>query len=242
MRERENPAVIDYLKAENEYTRAIMEDTEELQDNLYEEIVGRIKQDDSTVPYKENGYFYYVRYESGGEYPFYCRKKESLDAEEEILLDGNEMAREYDYFDIGNTSISPDNNLIAYSIDTVSRRNYTIYFKNLKSGEILPHTLSNTIGNCSWAADNKTVFYPVKNAETLRSEKILRHKIDQPQSKDQEVFFKDDETYSCYVHKSKSEKYIIISSHSTLSTEYRFLDASTPEETFTIIHPREKEL
>lgn len=133
MRERENPAVIDYLKAENEYTRAIMEDTEELQDNLYEEIVGRIKQDDSTVPYKENGYFYYVRYESGGEYPFYCRKKESLDAEEEILLDGNEMAREYDYFDIGNTSISPDNNLIAYSIDTVSRRNYPSILKTLKA-------------------------------------------------------------------------------------------------------------
>ncbi|WP_291855182.1 S9 family peptidase [Marinilabilia sp.] len=242
LRERDDTAVINYLEAENEYTRAVMEDTEELQDKLYEEIVGRIKQDDSTVPYKENGYFYYVRYESGGEYPVYCRKKESLDAKEEILLNGNEMARGYDYFDIGSTSVSPDNKLIAYSIDTVSRRNYTIYFKNLKTGEILPHTLSNTSGGCSWAADNKTVFYPVKNPETLRSERILRHNIDQLQSKDQEVFYEGDETYSCYVHKSKSNEYIIISSHSTLSTEYRLLDATTPEGTFAVVHPREKEL
>jgi oligopeptidase B len=242
MNNRANPEVINYLEAENEYTTAVMKDTEELQDKLYEEIVGRIQQDDSTVPYKENGYFYYVRYESGGEYPVYCRKKESLDAEEEILIDGNKMAGKYDYFDIGSISVSPNNNIMAYSTDTVSRRMYTIYFKNLKTGEILPHTLSNTMGSCSWAADNETVFYSVKNPETLRAESILRHSIDFLQDEDQEVFYEDDETYSCYVHKSKSDKYIIISSHSTLSTEYRFLDSSTPEESFTVVHPREEEL
>ncbi|HKK66763.1 MAG TPA: hypothetical protein VJ946_01080, partial [Bacteroidales bacterium] len=242
MNDRDNPEVISYLEAENEYTTTVMKDTEDLQDKLYEEIVGRIQQDDSTVPYRENGYYYYVRYESGGEYPVYCRKKESLDAEEEILLDGNEMAVDYDYFDIGSISISPDNNIMAYSTDTVSRRMYTIYFKDLTTGEVMPYTLSNTMGTCSWAADNKTVFYSVKNPETLRAEKILRHNINLQQNEDQEVFYEDDETYNCYVHKSKSDRYIIISSHSTLSTEYRFLDSSNPEGEFTIVHPREKEL
>jgi oligopeptidase B len=242
MNDRDNPEVINYLEAENDYTTAVMKDTEELQDKLYEEIVGRIQQDDSTVPYRENGYYYYVRYESGGEYPIYCRKKGSLDAEEEILLDGNEMAGEYDYFDIGSISISPDNNIMAYSTDTVSRRMYTIYFKNLTTGEVMPNTLSKTMGSCSWAADNKTVFYSVKNPETLRAERIMRHHTHQPQNQDQVVFYEDDETYSCYVHKSKSDKYIIISSHSTLSSEYRFLDSTTPEGEFTVVHPREKEL
>ncbi|PWD98282.1 oligopeptidase B [Marinilabilia rubra] len=242
LRKRENPEVIEYLEAENEYTKAVMKDTEELQDTLYEEIVSRIKQDDSTVPYKDNGYYYYVRYESDGEYPVYCRKKDNLDAEEEVLLDGNKMAQGYDYFQIGSMSISPDNNMMAYSIDTVSRRKYTIYFKNLTTGEILPNTLSNTMGSCSWAADNQTVFYTVKNPETLRAERILKHRTDQTQSQDQEVFYEADETYNCYVHKSKSDKYIIISSQSTLSTEYRFLDAANPEGEFTIVQPREEEL
>ncbi|MFW6226536.1 MAG: oligopeptidase B, partial [Bacteroidota bacterium] len=163
LNERENPEVIEYLEAENKYTEMVMKDTEQLQEKLYDEIVGRIKQDDSSVPYKDNGYYYYTRYETGKEYPIYCRKKETLEANEEILLNGNEMAEGHDYFQIGGLSISPDNKMMAYGVDTVSRRLYTIYFKNLETGEILEHTINNTTGGCSWANDNQTVFYTLKN-------------------------------------------------------------------------------
>ncbi len=242
LNERENPEVIEYLEAENKYTEMVMKDTEQLQEKLYDEIVGRIKQDDSSVPYKDNGYYYYTRYETGKEYPIYCRKKETLEANEEILLNGNEMAEGHDYFQIGGLSISPDNKMMAYGVDTVSRRLYTIYFKNLETGEILEHTINNTTGGCSWANDNQTVFYTLKNPETLRSEKIFRHNIVESSEKDTEVYHERDETYACHVFKTKSDKYIMIGSHSTLSTEYRFLEADNPTANFTLVQPREREL
>jgi oligopeptidase B len=242
LNERDNPKVIDYLKAENEYKDAVMKHTEPLQKKLYEEIVGRIKKTDMSVPYKERGYYYYSRYEGGGEYPIYCRKKGTMEAEEEILLNVNEMAKGHAYYHVAGFSVSTDNNLIAFGVDTVSRRKYTIHFKNLKTGEILHDEIPVTSGRAAWANDNKTVFYTLKDDETLRSYKIMKHILGTDPSSDKEVFEEKDVTFSTYVYKSRSKKYLIIGSSSTLSDEYRFLDADNPGGKLKIIQPREKDL
>ncbi|NOR22268.1 MAG: prolyl oligopeptidase family serine peptidase [Candidatus Aminicenantes bacterium] len=242
LNERENPKVIDYLTAENEYKDAVMKHTESFQKKLYDEIVGRIKKTDMSVPSKESGYYYYSRYEEGGEYPIYCRRKGTMEAEEEILLNVNEMAKGHAYYSVAGYSVSSNNNLIAFGVDTVSRRKYTIHFKNLKTGEILPDKIPITSGRAAWANDNKTVFYILKDEETLRSYKILRHVLGTDPSSDKEVFEEKDVTFSAYVYKSKSKKYLIIGSGSTLSDEYRFLDAGNPDGKFKIIQPREKGL
>ncbi len=242
MRERENPKVIDYLNAENAYKDSMMAHTKDFQKNLFDEIVSRIKKDDETVPYKENGYFYYTRFEKGGEYPIYCRKKENMDAEEEILLNVNEMAKGYSYYQLGDFSVSEDNKLIAYSVDTVSRRKYTIYVKDLTTGELLTDKIAVTTGGATWANDNKTVYYTTKDPETLREDKIFRHTLGAEQADDQLVFEEKDETFSTFVYKSKSKKYIMIGSYSTLSSEYRFASADEAKPTFKIIQPREKDL
>jgi len=152
------------------------------------------------------------------------------------------MAEGHDYFQIGGLSVSPDNNMMAFGVDTVSRRLYTIYFKNLETGEIPEQVLNNTSGSCAWANDNQTVFYTQKDTQTLRSSKIFRHNILTPATDDQEVFHESDDTYSCYVYKTKSDRYIMIGSHSTLSSEFRFLDADKPVADFNIIQPRERTL
>ncbi len=237
-----NPDVISYLDAENNYTDEVMQDTKDLQEKLYNEIIGRIKQTDESVPYRDNGYYYYTRFEEGKEYPVYCRKKGSLDAEEEILLDGNKMAEGHSYFQIGGIRISPDNELMAYSIDTVSRRKYTIYFKNLKTGEIYNEMIPVTTGGGAWAKDNKTFFYTQKDEETLRAHKIFKHKLGSPGTDDQEIFHEADETFGTTVYNTKSNQYIMIASYSTLSNEYRFVDAAKPDENFKIIQPRTKDL
>ncbi len=242
LNERENPKVIDYLTAENEYKDAVMKHTESFQKKLYDEIVGRIKKTDMSVPSKESGYYYYSRYEEGGEYRIYCRRKGTMEAEEEILLNVNEMAEGHDYYSVAGYSVSSNNNLIAFGVDTVSRRKYTIHFKNLKTGEILPDKIPITSGRAAWANDNKTVFYILKDEETLRSYKILRHVLGTDPSSDKEVFEEKDVTFSAYVYKSKSKKYLIIGSSHTLSDEYRFLDADNPDGKFKIIQPREKGL
>jgi oligopeptidase B len=242
LNERENPKVIDYLTAENAYKDAVMKHTESFQKKLYDEIVGRIKKTDMSVPYKESGYYYYSRYEEGGEYPIYCRKKGSMEAEEEILLNVNEMAKGHAYYSVAGYSVSTDNNLIAFGVDTVSRRKYTINFKNLKTGEMLPDKIPVTSGRAAWANDNKTVFYTLKDDETLRSYKIMKHVLGSDTSSDKEVFEEKDVTFSTYVYKSKSKKYLIIGSGSTLSDEYRFLDADQPDGKFKIIQTREKDL
>ena len=242
LNERENPKVIDYLNAENDYKDVMLKDTEELQEKLFDEIVGRIKKDDSSVPYFDNGYYYYSRYEEGMEYPFYCRKKESLDAEEEILMNVNEMAEGYDYYAVGGRSISPDNKLMVYGVDTVSRRKYTLYIKNLETGELFAETIPRTVGYAAWANDNKTLFYTHKDDETLRSDKIFKHVLGTSAEKDELVYFEEDETYNTFVYKSKSDKFLIIGSSSTMSDEYRFLDAGNPNGKFKIFQKRERGL
>jgi len=242
LRERENPKVIDYLNAENEYKEEMLRDTVGLQEKLFDEIVGRIKKDDSSVPYRDNGYYYYVRFEKEKEYAIHCRKKENMESEEEILLDGNKMAEGRDYFAIGGKSISPDNKLMVYGIDTVGRRKYTLYIKNLETGELYPETIPMTVGSGTWANDNKTIFYTNKDEMTLRSDKILKHILGSSTDDDITVYYEEDETFSTFVYKTKSDKYLVIGSSSTLSDEYRFLNADTPEGEFRIFQEREREL
>lgn len=237
MNDREDPEVKAYLELENEYTKSIMGHTEELQENLFNEIVGRIKQTDMSVPYRLDGYYYYSRYEEGKEYPVYCRKKGSLEAEEEVMLDVNEMAEGYSYYQVGSLKVSSNNNLLAFSVDTLSRRIYDIYVKDLSTGELLPEKLEGTSGNLDWANDNETIFYATRD-ETLRPEKIWRHKLGNSQTDDVLVFHEQDPTFNTGVYKSKSKKYIIIGSYSTLTTEYRFLDADYPGGGFTLFQPR----
>lgn len=238
LRERDNPEVVDYLTRENLYNEQMTAHTKGLQENLFEEMKGRIKEDDSSVPYKLNGYWYITRYEKGKDYPIYSRKKETLEAPEEILFDVNEMAEGYDYYRLGGLNVSPDNKLIAFAVDTVSRRKYTIQIKNLETGEILPVKIKTTTGGSTWANDNKTLFYARKDEETLRSDKIYKHRLGTDPKQDELVFFEEDETFHTYVYKSKSDKYLIIGSDSTLTSEYRFLDADDPDGNFKIVQPR----
>ena len=241
LNERDNPDVIGYLEAENVYTKAIMKDTEKLQEKLYNEIIGRIEQKESTVPYFTNGYYYYTRYEEGKEYPVYCRKKGSLDSAEEIMLNVNEMAQGYEYYQVADVSVSPDNKMIAYGVDTVSRRLYTVYFKNLQTGELLSKTIPSTTGSAEWANDNRTVYYAKKDEETLRPFQIYRCKIDDIEEP-VKVYEETDETFYSYVYKSRSKKYIIIGASSTLSDEYRILPADDADGKFRVFQPREKGL
>jgi oligopeptidase B len=234
--------VLDYLNTENEYLKNTMEHTEKLQENIYNEIVGRIKKDEQSVPVTDNGYSYYSRFEEGGDYKLYCRKKIGIDTKEEIILNGPEMAKGYAYFGIGRQAVSPNNKLLAYGIDTISRRRYSIYFKDLKTGEILSDKLENTTGSVTWANDNTTIFYTTKDIKTLRSNKIYKHVLGTSQADDMLVFEEKDDTFSCGIYKSKSKKYLLIWSSQTLSTELRFLNANTPNGTWKIIQPREKDL
>ena len=244
LNERENPEVIAYLEEENRYQEEMMKDTEPLQRQIYDEIVGRIKQDDVSYPVKRNGYYYYSRYEEGKEYPVYCRRKDNMDNPEQILLDGNEMAKGYHYFDIGAYSVSPNNELLAYSVDTVSRRQYDICFKVIegeRGNGLESEIIRNTTGNMVWANDNETVFYSSKD-ETLRSCKIMRHKLGDDPDNDELVYFEEDTAFSCFVGKSKSKRYIMIVSESTLSSEVRFLDADNPYGEFKVFQKSQQDL
>ena len=242
MNERENPEVIAHLEAENAYKDAVMKHTEPLQEELFEEIKAKIKPENESVPYKKNGYYYYYKQLPGKEYDVNCRKKGSLDAEEEVVLDENVLAEGQEFFMLGGLSVSPNNKLIAYGVDTVSRRKYTINFKNLETGETLEDAIPLTTGSAVWANDNKTVYYTLKDDVTLRSEKIMKHVVGTPVEDDVEVFYEDDETFSVFIYKTKSQKYLIIGSESTLTSEYRFLDANNPEGDFKIVQPRERGL
>ena len=237
LNERGNPKVIDYLNSENDYRNSYMEDYKGLENELFEEIKSRIKEDDSSVPYLDNGYYYYTRFEKGKQYPIYCRKKDDLKNDEEILIDVNKMSQGHEYFRIGCIDISPNNIIMAYSVDTISRRLYTVHFKNLETGEKNTHTISNTSGGVSWANDNMTLFYNQKNTKTLRTEKVMRHSFNQNQ-KDEEVYFEKDDEFNLYSYKSKSGKYIIIVSGKTISDEIRFLNANEPNGDFKIFQKR----
>jgi oligopeptidase B len=240
LNQRDNPEVVAYLEAENAYKDAVMAHTKDFQEKLFNEIVGRIKQTDMSVPYKDQGYYQYTRYEEGGEYPIYCRKKGNLDAEEEVVLNVDEMAKGHDYYSVAGYSTSSNNNLIAYGVDTVSRRLYTLYFMDLTTRELFDEQIPNTSGRAAWANDNKTVFYMLKDTMTLRSYKVMKHVLGTPISEDKEIYVETDETFSTYVGKTKSKKYMIIASAQTLSSEFRFLDADNPDGEFQIIQSREK--
>ena len=241
LNQREDPKVIAYLEAENHYKDEVMANLTEIQDELYEEIKGRIKEKDASVPQLDNGYWYYNRYDVGQEYPVYCRKKGTLDAAEEVMLNVNELAKNYDYYNATGLEVSPGNKWLAYAEDTLSRRIYTIRFKNLETGETIEEIIPNTDGDVVWANDSKTVFYGIKD-ETLRVYKIFKHRLGTDASLDQEVFHEEDPTFDLGIGKSKSKKYIIMASWQTLSREYRYLDADTPDGEWKIIQPRERNL
>ena len=233
--------VVSYINKENDYTRNKLKHTEKLQKKLYNEIVGRIKKDDTSIPYFDNGYWYYTKYEKGYEYPIYCRKKESLENEEEILMDVNQWAKGHDYFSLRNLSVSPNNKLLAFSVDTLSRRIYTIKIKNLETGKLLNDEIHGTEGSAAWANDNSTFFYTLKNKTTLLSEKIARHRLGDLQSEDEIVFTENDDSFYIGVYRSKSDKYIIIYNSSTLVSDYHILNADNPSGTFRQFSPREEE-
>lgn len=240
MNKRDSKEVLDYLEAENSYYRQETKETEAFQETLFEEMKSRIKEDDESVPFKKNGYWYITKFEKGKEYPIYTRKKETLEAPEELLFDCNQMAEGFSYFHLGSFSVSPDNQLAVYSIDTVSRRQYTLHVKDLESGQILEDTIVNTSGSASWANDNKTLFYSLKDEQTLRSIAIYRHQLGD--QKDQLMYLEEDDTFSVFVSKSRSGKYIVIGSSSTLTSEYRILNADQPLSEFDLFTKRQRGL
>ena len=234
--------VEDYLNSENEYFDKVTASTNNFQKELFEEMKGRIKEDDTSVPYFRNDYFYITRFEKGNQYPIYSRKKEKLAAKEEILFNVNKEAEEHEYFQLGGLNVSPDNSLVAFATDTVSRRQYTIQIKNLETGNILSDKIENTTGGSVWSNDNKSLFYTKKDPLTLRSSSIYRHILGTDASEDEIVFEEKDETYSTYVYKTKSHKFIVIGSSSTLSSEFRIISADKPYGDWRIIQPREDNL
>ena len=242
LNQKENPKVIDYLNAENAYYEAKTAHTKTFQEDLFEEMKSRIKEDDESVPYKKNNYYYTTRFETGKQYPIYSRKKESLEAVEEIMFEVNKLAEGYNFYKLSGLSISPNNKYAAFGVDTVGRREYTLQFKNLETGELFPEKIKNSTGGAAWATDNKTIFYTQKNPTTLRSEKIFRHILGTDPSLDIEVFYENEEAFSTYVYRTKSDKYLIIGSHSSVSTEYRILEADNPTGNFSVFQARERDL
>ncbi len=233
-----NPEVLAYLQKENDYSTAQSLHTADLERTLFEEIKGRIKQTDLSVPFKQGDYVYYVRYEEGKEYALYCRKKGSVSSPEEIMIDGNELAKGHEYFSLGNWMVSSGQDILAYAIDTQGRRIYSIGFKNLTTGEILSDVILPVTGNIEWGNDNRTLFYARQDPETLRSYQIYRHVLGQDPAQDELVFEESDETFSAFVTKSKSKRFLMIGVHQTVTSEYWYLNADTPGDTFQVFHAR----
>jgi oligopeptidase B len=241
MRDRENPEVIEYLNSENAYAEEVMSDCKKLREDLFSEIVSRIKKDDSSVPFLKKGFWYYTRFEGESEYPVFCRKKDIDGALEEIMLDVNELAKGKKYCQVGGISISPDNKMMAYGVDFVSRRLYTIFFKNLETGKLFDVQIPGTTGGLTWANDNKTVYYSLKDEETLRSYRIIRRNLGTPLQDDKEIFIEKDEAFDASIYKTKSEKYLFIETSSSTSSELRYLEANNPFGEFRIFNVREKD-
>ncbi len=234
--------VVAYLQEENKYYDTMMAATKPLQEKLYTEMKARIKEKDESVPVFKNGYFYYSRLVEGKDYFVYCRKKGTLEAAEEVLLDVNAMAEGHNYYSATGFSISPDNKLMAYGEDTVSRRQYKIFIKNLETGQLFTDIIQNTEGGCVWANDNKTVFYTSKNPITLLSEKIMKHVLGTPAESDKVVYEEKDPSNYIGVGKTKSQKFILVVSQATLSSEVRWIDANNPHDAFQVFQPRLKEV
>lgn len=242
LNERENPEVISYLNAENAYLEQVLAPVKDLRAKLFEEMKGRIKQQDESVPYKEGAYFYYTRYVTGGEYPLYCRKKGSLQGTEEIMFDGNKLAKGHNYYQLGGYEVSDNDELAIFAEDTVSRRLYSLRIKNLKTGKIYPEIISNTeAGSFAWATDNKTLFYVKKDPQTLLGYQVYRHVLGTDPKADVLVYEEKDNQFYMGLSRSKSKKYIEISSdHNGVATEYQLLEAGNPTGKFVTFLPREK--
>jgi oligopeptidase B len=238
LNDRENPEVIDYLNKENAYYNESTADSKEFQKSLFEEMKSRIKEDDQSVPYLYNGYYYITRFEKGKDYPIYSRKKGNLEAKEEIMFNCNEMAKGHSYFQLGGVSVSEDNKYATFAVDIVSRRIYTIQIKNLETGEILSDKIENVTGGSTWANDNKTIFYTKQDPKTLRSDKIFKHQLGTDALKDVLVFYEKDDTFNTSVYKEKSKKYLVIASGSTMTSEYQILNADKPDDDFKVFQPR----
>ncbi len=239
LRERENPEVLELLRAENRYTDAMLAHTADLQDELYEEIIARIKEDDTSVPYEEDGYQYYRRFEKGSDYAIYCRRKADPEADEEVMLDANKLAEGHEYFNVRGFQVSSDRNILSYSTDTVGRRFYTRRFRDLVTGKDLPDMIPDVTANSAWANDNKTLFYTRQHPDTLRWHRIYKHILGTDSSQDELVYEEDDEEFEVYVFKTKSRRFIMMAIEQSLSSEYRILDANKPEEGFDVFLPRE---
>jgi oligopeptidase B len=242
MNDRENPKVISYLEAENAWLESAMAHTRNLQEELFEEMKGRIKQDDESAPFFSNGFYYYVRYETGLEYPVYCRKKGTLQAAEEIMLDVNILAEPHPYFNVGSYDVSLDNRLLAFTVDTIGRRQYTIKIKDLESGEISVTGIRLAGGDVTWAADNATLFFTSIDPATLRYDRINRYNI-YDGNLPAEVYYEEDDTfYYIGIGRSKDNRFLMINANSTLSNETWLLEADDPEGEFRVFHPRERDL
>lgn len=239
--DRKSPEMLAYLNAENAYTDAVLAPTKPLQEKLYNEIVGRIKQDDASVPYRERGYWYYTRFETGKDYAIQARRKGSMEAPEEILLDVNQMAEGKGYFSVGDAQVSQDNKLLAWADDAVGRRQYVIRFKNLETGEIYPDTISGVSANLVWADDNKTLFYVENDPETLLTVRVKSHVLGTPASADKLVYEEKDDSFYMGIGRSRDDKFICISVESTVSSEQRCAPASDPSR-FTVLAPRERDV
>lgn len=242
LRERTNPDVLAYLEAENAYTEAVLADSAALRSELFEELKNRIEPDDSTVPARSNDYYYLTRYEGDLEYPIYCRRKGSPDAPDEVTLDVNKVAEGHDFCSVRNLAVSPDATLLAWAVDTVGRRKYTIRVTDLATGQELEDVLSDVTGNLAWANDNRTLFYTRQDPETLRAYQVWSHRLGTDPEADVLIYEETDPTFGVSVWKTRSEKFIFIQSEQTLASEFQFLDADDPEAAPRIIAPRERDV
>ena len=239
LNERENPEVIKYLNDENNYFEQQTASVKGLEEKLFQEMKGRIKEQDESVPYRDNGYYYYSRFEAGAEYPVYGRRKGDVKAPEEVLLDANQLGKGRAYFAVGGQSVSDNNEVLAFSVDTVSRRLYTLQFKNLKTGKLYPEKIANTEGAPVWAADNKTVFYAKKDPTTLLPYQLMRHTLGTDPKQDVLVYEEKDNTFHLGVSHSKSRRFVLLTLGSSLSSEVRYLDRARPTEALKTFLPRE---
>ncbi len=241
MNERENPEVTQYLEEENAYCDFVMKDTENFQQELFDEMKSRYKEDDQSLPYFFNEYWYIVRFEIGKEYPIFSRKFQTLEQEEEILLDVNILAEGQKFFEVGSVAVSPNNKLMTFSTDNMGRRIYNIQFKNLETGEILQDQIANTTGKAVWANDNEHIFY-IRKDKNLRAFQVFMHQLGTDSSQDVLVFHEEDDTFDVNIFKSKSLEYIFISSSSTISDEQRFIPADDVLAEWKIVQPRMDDL
>jgi oligopeptidase B len=237
LRDKESQETLAYLTAENDYTAAVMEPTKDLQETLYREMLSHIKETDVSVPYREGDYWYYTRTEEGQQYPIYCRKKNSLEAPESIILDVNQLAEGESFMSLGGLAVSDDGNLLAYSVDNKGFRQYTLQVKDLRTGELLPERVERT-GSIVWATDNKTLFYTVEDEEQKRQHQLFRHVLGAPHSGDVLVYEETDERFNIGAGRTRDRKYIVLESASHTTTEERFVLSATPDADFTLIAPR----